>query len=130
MGFWRTLVGAAEKWTLARADVIRAARSAHGGVAPSVVTAASSAAGEAASAAARASAGVSKGGAVLAGERVVLQSQATKEVLCVRETPEGLVVGLVPPEAALLSHATWEVGGVVNDGAIDAGGWMGVYVGR
>ena len=63
----------------------------------------------AASAAASAAAAASKG-PVRAGDRVVLQSQATKEVLCVRETPDGLEVGLVPPEAALLSHATWEVG--------------------
>lgn len=114
VGFFRTLVGAAEKWCLAKPDLIRAERSAHGGVSSSSSSASVGMGRQAAAVVAAAAAAAGKG-VVRAGDRVVLQSQgANRAVLCVREVPGGgLEVGLVAPEAALLSHATWEVCGCI-----------------
>eukprot|EP00624_Nannochloropsis_granulata_P003693 evm.model.NODE_28649_length_10791_cov_23.416088.1 len=114
VGFWRTLIGAAEKWVLLRPNVIKSSRSGvvGGGVnnnstpsarghAHSLLLSGLGAGGRTGDAA----------GWVLAGDAVVLQAASTKEVVVVRETPEGgMEVTLCPPESALLSNASWLVG--------------------
>ena len=56
-----------------------------------------------------ASASSSKRACVMAGDPIVLQFAATKEVLILRETVDGPIVTKAAPETALLSEATWEV---------------------
>ena len=96
VGFWRTLIGSPEKWLIVRPDVIKSSRSHASGASSSSFSTPKSS---------------GSSGWVLAGDPVVLQSASSREVLVVRDTPEGgLEVTLCPPESALLSHATWLLG--------------------
>ena len=112
VGFWRTLIGAAEKWVLLRPDVIKTSRSSSSGIGGSSTPSARGH-GHSLSMSGSASGGRAGGAAgwVLAGDAIVLQAASTREVLVVRDTPEGgMEVTLCPPESALLSHASWLVG--------------------
>lgn len=95
VGFWRTLIGTAEKWILACPEVIKASRTSGLGLSGQKSSSSSS------------GGGAMKG--VMAGDQIILQSQSTKDVLVVMETADGLEISVCPPESALLSQATFEV---------------------
>ncbi|GAB5031649.1 gamma-tubulin complex component 2 [Nannochloropsis oceanica] len=114
VGFWRTLIGAAEKWVLLRPNEIKSLRSDVVGRAGN----SSSTPSTRGHAHALPLSGMGPGGRtgdaggwVLAGDAIVLQAASTREVVMAREAPEdGMEVMLCPPESALLSNASWSVG--------------------
>ena len=113
VGFWRTLIGAAEKWVLLRPEVIKSSRSGGNKSTPSARAHVNSLSFPGSGSGVGGGGGRAGGtaGWVLAGDAIVLQAASTREVLVVRDTPEGgMEVTLCPPESALLSHASWLLG--------------------
>jgi len=116
VGFWRTLIGAGEKWILMRPDLITSARNpgnkgGETGAGPPAPHSQSSQprilgfspqglAGDAQRGQAS--------GWVSGGESVVLQALSSREVLHVTDSAEwGTSLTLCAPDMALLSHAAW-----------------------